>query len=143
MHLCKCTCIYPLHLTSLYTPVNYSPGSWYTPRLQYILIRNHKLAVLRSNLAHRCILFSYMILRFFCLFLFLFWSHCAARGILVPGPGIKTALLAVKAQCLNHWATREVPYIFFLLFSQQYLEFRRTYILKNLDFQHRLKSWNF
>ena len=32
---------------------------------------------------------------------------------------------------------------FFLLFSQQYLEFRRPYILKSLDFQLGLKSWNF
>ena len=34
-----------------------------------------------------------------------------ACGILVPQPGIKPALPAVEAQCLNHWTTEEVPHV--------------------------------
>ena len=33
----------------------------------------------------------------------------AARGMLVPRPGIKPAPLAVEAQTLNHWTAKEVP----------------------------------
>ena len=38
-----------------------------------------------------------------------FWPHCAARGILVPWPGIEPMAPAVEAWSLNHWITREVP----------------------------------
>ena len=31
--------------------------------------------------------------------------------ILVPWPGIDTVLPAMEAQDLNHWTTREVPYV--------------------------------
>ena len=34
-----------------------------------------------------------------------------ACGILVPQPGIKPVPLAMEAQSLNHWTTREVPEI--------------------------------
>ena len=50
----------------------------------------------------------------FCGFLFVcfltFWPHHVARGILVPGPGIKLMPPALEAQSLNHWTTREVPF---------------------------------
>ena len=39
---------------------------------------------------------------------FLFFGH-VAHGILVPQPGIKLLLPAVKAQILNNWTTREFP----------------------------------
>ena len=41
---------------------------------------------------------------------FLFWSHHAACGTLVPQPGIELMPL-VKAQSLNHWTSREFPKI--------------------------------
>ena len=47
--------------------------------------------------------------------LFWFWPHCMACGILVPWPGIKPAPLALEAQSLNHWTTREVPLLKALL----------------------------
>ena len=37
-----------------------------------------------------------------------------ACGILVSGPGIESGTLAVRAQSLNHWTTREFPHRFFL-----------------------------
>ena len=42
-------------------------------------------------------------------FVFTFWLHRAAGGILVPQPGIQPAPPAVEAWSLNHWAAREVP----------------------------------
>ena len=39
----------------------------------------------------------------------LFFPHHHACGILVPQPGIEPVPLAVEAQSLNHWTTREVP----------------------------------
>ena len=42
---------------------------------------------------------------------FLFFGH-VAHGILVPQPGIKLTTLTVKAQSLNHWTNREIPWIF-------------------------------
>ena len=45
---------------------------------------------------------------------FLFWPHHAARGILVPQPGIEPVPPAVEAWRLNHWATRQVLLPFFL-----------------------------
>ena len=41
-------------------------------------------------------------------FLFFFWPHCAACGMLVPQPGIEPMPPALGAQSLNHWTTREV-----------------------------------
>ena len=43
------------------------------------------------------------------LFIYLFWPHRAACGILVPQPGIEPMPHTVEAQSLNHWAAREVP----------------------------------
>ena len=43
-------------------------------------------------------------------FLFLFWPHRGACGILVPCPEIEPMPPAVEAQSPNHWTTREVPY---------------------------------
>lgn len=42
---------------------------------------------------------------------FSFCLHRTVRctGVLVPQPGIKTQPLAVEAQRLNEWSTREVP----------------------------------
>ena len=39
----------------------------------------------------------------------IFWSHCAAWGILVPQPGIEPVAPAVEAQSPNHWTAREFP----------------------------------
>ena len=41
-------------------------------------------------------------------FFFFFWSLPAARGILVPPPGIKLTSQHQKRN-LNHWTTKEVP----------------------------------
>ena len=38
-----------------------------------------------------------------------FWLCHAARGILVPQPGIEPGLPAVKARSPNQWAAREFP----------------------------------
>ena len=38
---------------------------------------------------------------------FIFWPRCAARGILVPRPGIEPAPLALKAWSLNHRLLRK------------------------------------
>ena len=40
---------------------------------------------------------------------FIFWPYWATWGILVPLPRIEPMLLAVEAQSLNPWPTREVP----------------------------------
>ena len=40
---------------------------------------------------------------------FFFFLYHAARGILVPGPGIEPQATAVKAQSCNHWSARELP----------------------------------
>ena len=50
------------------------------------------------------------------LFFFFFHFGCVAYGILVPWPGIKTALPAVEAWNPNHWMAREVLFFFFLNF---------------------------
>ena len=42
-----------------------------------------------------------------------FWPHLAACGDLVPRPGIKPTPPALEAWSLNHWTTREVPFISF------------------------------
>ena len=41
---------------------------------------------------------------------FYFWPRHAARGILVPQPGIKPVSPELGAQSLNHWTAREVPW---------------------------------
>ena len=46
-------------------------------------------------------------------YLFVFWPHWAACGILVPWPGIEPVPPAVEAWSLiNHWTAREVPFLF-------------------------------
>ena len=53
----------------------------------------------------------------FILFFFFWPQHDAVCRILAPGPGInKPACPAMEAWCLNHWTTREVPFL--LLFSE-------------------------
>ena len=42
-------------------------------------------------------------------FLFFFWLHCTAFGILVPWPGIEPKPPEVEAWGLNHCTAREVP----------------------------------
>ena len=45
-------------------------------------------------------------------FFFFFLLHCTACGILVPQPGIiKPMSFALEAWSLNHWTTREVPFL--------------------------------
>ena len=46
---------------------------------------------------------------FFIFYLFIFWLHFTACGILVPWPGIEPGPTAVKAPSLNHWTAREIP----------------------------------
>ena len=50
--------------------------------------------------------------------------HRAARGILVPQPGIKPAPPAVEVRSPNHWTTRDVPQPRFLLAVHPYLSAR-------------------
>ena len=45
----------------------------------------------------------------FSVFFILFWLHHVACGLLVAWPGSKPTPLALEAQSLSHWATREVP----------------------------------
>ena len=59
-------------------------------------------SVLRTPWKNTLIFYTYCVL-------VLFWQHHAAWRILVPGPGIEPAPLAVGAQSLNHWVAREVP----------------------------------
>ena len=49
------------------------------------------------------------------LFIYLFIFGCEACGILVPWPEIKPVPLALEAQSLNHWTTREIPLRIILL----------------------------
>ena len=46
---------------------------------------------------------------------FFFCPHCVACGILFPWPGMEPELPAVEAQSLNHYTTREVPTLGFLI----------------------------
>ena len=48
-------------------------------------------------------------------FIYLFIFGCEACGILVPWPEIKPVPLALEAQSLNHWTTREIPLRIILL----------------------------
>ena len=64
-----------------------------------------------------CFLFFFKcnpFLYFYFLFKKLFWPHCMSCGILVPWPGIEPMSLAVEAQSLNHWTTREVSTTLFM-----------------------------
>ena len=45
-------------------------------------------------------------------FIFCFWLHCAAYGILGPEPGMESSPPAVEAWSLNHWTTREVSSVY-------------------------------
>ena len=45
----------------------------------------------------------------FLFFIYLFFDHIIASGILVPQPGIEPMTPEVEAQSLNHWTAREVP----------------------------------
>ena len=69
------------------------------------LIKRHGNSVLifppKWIRSHDTILFIY--------FIFFFWPHHAACGILVPWPGIKPMPPAVEVRSLNHWTTWEVP----------------------------------
>ena len=51
-------------------------------------------------------LFIYLFLKFMYL-----WPRHAARGILVPQPGIEPGAMAVKAPSPNHWTIRELPVV--------------------------------
>ena len=44
-----------------------------------------------------------------CMYIYIFWPHRVACGILVPRPGIKPIPPALGAWSPNHWTTREVP----------------------------------
>jgi len=45
----------------------------------------------------------------------IFWPHHIAYGILVPWPGIGSTPLALAAQNLNHWTSREIPIMCILI----------------------------
>ena len=49
------------------------------------------------------------ILFLFYLFIYLFWPHCRAGGILVPWSGIQPEPPELEMQIPNHWSTMEVP----------------------------------
>ena len=40
-----------------------------------------------------------------------FWPHCVGCGILVPEPGIEPVPPTVKMWIVDHWATRQVPWL--------------------------------
>ena len=44
---------------------------------------------------------------------FIFWTHCAASGILVPHPAIEPTLPALTARNLNYRTARESPGLIF------------------------------
>ena len=59
---------------------------------------------------------SFPSLLYLALFLFIFWPHHIACGILVPQPGIDIVSLAMEAHysgILNHWTGKQVPLLFF------------------------------
>ena len=43
------------------------------------------------------------------LYLFIYWLHGTACGILVPQPGIKSVPAILALQSLNHWTYQENP----------------------------------
>ena len=59
------------------------------------------------------------------LFVFNFWPHSVACGILVPQPGIEPAPSALGAQSLNHWTGREGPqgclFLFFFFWMEIFI----------------------
>ena len=63
---------------------------------------------------HFSLLGTFRIFSFF-FFLTFLWPRHAARGILVPQPGLEPTPPAVEAWSLNHWTTREVPQDLFLI----------------------------
>lgn len=59
---------------------------------------------------------SFPPLLFLASFLFIFWPHHIAHGILVLQPGIDLVSPAMEAHysgILNHWTTKQVPLLFF------------------------------
>ena len=48
-------------------------------------------------------------IQIFKFFIFIFWPHHAAHGILVPQPGMEPTPPAVEAWSVNYWTAREVP----------------------------------
>ena len=46
---------------------------------------------------------------FIYIYLFIYWLHCTAYGILIPQPGIEPVSPTVEAWSPNHWTAREVP----------------------------------
>ena len=62
-----------------------------------------------------------------------FWPCQVARGILVPGPGIRSMPPALEAWSPNHCATREVPFMTFLgqtLYSKRPAEIKKLSLYK-------------
>ena len=47
----------------------------------------------------------------YCIYFLFFWLHHRACRIIVPWSGIEPRPPVLGAQSLNHWTTREVPYI--------------------------------
>ena len=60
-----------------------------------------------------------------------FWSHCTADRILVPQSRIKHVILAMEAQSLKHWTTREFPpappHIYLLTFKTTHTHFQNMH----------------
>ena len=64
------------------------------------------------------------------LFVFNFWPHSVACGILVPQPGIEPAPSALGAQSLNHWTGREGPQgcLFLFFFEWKFLFLDHSFV---------------
>ena len=58
---------------------------------------------------------TYFVLFYLILIFIYFWPYCEACGILVPWPGIKHGISAVKVRSPNHWTTREFLFCFVLI----------------------------
>ena len=66
------------------------------------MIRRHGISIARQKTSWRQAVWVGPGKVTWLFFFFIFWPHCAARGILVPRPGIEPAPLALKASSLNH-----------------------------------------
>ena len=56
-----------------------------------------------------CLINYILELLFIYLFIFIFWPHREACGILVPLPGAEPVSPELEVQSLNYWIAREVP----------------------------------
>ena len=61
-------------------------------------------------------------------YIYIFWPHRVACGILVPRPGIELVPPAGEVQSLNHWTAREVPWV-----PIKYIFFRIVFFIITLE----------